>query len=292
MKALIPAAGLGTRFLPATKATPKEMLPVLNRPAIQYVVEEAVAAGASEAVIITSNNKPSIAAHFSPAPILTSFLVQKGKRSVAASVTTTGELPVNFVVQTEPRGLGHAVLCAAEATGGESFFVLLGDVLVPSDNLLVRMQEVSESHNGASVIAVFRVPHEQISRFGVIDGTLVGGNDKDGSAVWRVNALVEKPPVEEAPSDLAIFGRYLLTAKVMEILAHTSPGVGDEIQLTDALVELLQSEEMYAIEVSAAAGFDTGTVATWLETNIRLALRDPELAAVVTSVLPDLPGED
>ncbi|MDR2109157.1 MAG: NTP transferase domain-containing protein [Coriobacteriales bacterium] len=301
MKAIIPAAGLGTRFLPATKATPKEMLPVLNKPAIQYVVEEALTA-ADEVLIITNSDKPSIAAHFSPARELAEFLVKKEKPSLAAAVVAAGSLPVSFVEQTEPRGLGHAVLCAAEAVatgmgaGGSAdvapdpFFVLLGDVLVPGNDVLVRMAEVSKAHDGASVIAVFRVPHEQVSRFGVIDGTpaeggvvLAGapGTEVSVPAVWKINALVEKPSVDEAPSNLAIFGRYLLSPAVMEILAHTEPGAGGEIQLTDALSELLQSEEIFAIEVDADAGFDTGTIASWLETNIRLALSDPELAAVV-----------
>jgi UTP--glucose-1-phosphate uridylyltransferase len=281
MIALIPAAGLGTRFLPATKATPKEMLPVLNKPAIQYVVEEALAAGASEVIVVSNDDKPSIAQHFSPAPALASRLEGQGKGALAQAVEHAGSLPVGFVPQPEPRGLGHAVLCGREAAGQESFYVLLGDVLVPGNDVLRRLQGASEAHDGASVIAVFRVPEEDVSRFGVIDGTLVSGSEAAGTGVWRVNALVEKPPADEAPSNLAIFGRYLLTPKVMEILERTKPGAGGEIQLTDALAELLQSEAIYAVEVATEEGFDTGTVASWLETNIRLALRDPALASIV-----------
>jgi UTP--glucose-1-phosphate uridylyltransferase len=170
--------------------------------------------------------------------------------------------------------------------------VLLGDVLVPDNSILPQMLEISRAHDNASVIAVVRVPHEQVSRFGVIDGDKLSApantvcatesEGAGGSAVWRVNALVEKPPVDEAPSDLAIFGRYLLSPRIMQILAYTKPGAGGEIQLTDAMVELLQSEEMYALEIDPAAGFDTGTIATWLETNIRLAMRDPALASMIT----------
>ncbi|MDR3307569.1 MAG: UTP--glucose-1-phosphate uridylyltransferase [Coriobacteriales bacterium] len=279
MKAIIPAAGLGTRFLPVTKAQPKEMLPVLDRPAIQYVVEEALAAQASSVIIIANDDKHAIVEHFSPNEALEAYLADKNKPAFAAAVAHAGALPVSFVPQPQPLGLGHAVWCAAAAVGDEAFYVLLGDVLVPENNILPRMLEVSQAHGGASVIAVFAVPHEDTSRFGVIAGEDVG------SGVWRVTGLVEKPPVEEAPSDLAIFGRYLLTPAVMRILAHTAPGAGGEIQLTDALGELLASEEMYAVVIDAQDGFDTGTIATWLETNIRLALRDPALAPAVHAAM-------
>jgi UTP--glucose-1-phosphate uridylyltransferase len=279
MKAILPAAGLGTRFLPATKAVPKELLPVLARPAIQYVVEEALAADASEVVIVTNSSKQAIAEHFAPNEALVEHLSHKGKAAYAAAVAHAGGLPVSYAEQTEPLGLGHAIRCAAQAVGNEPFYVLLGDVLVPNNGILPRMLEVSRQQGGASVIAVMRVPHHEVSRFGVIDGVLIS------SGVWEVNALVEKPPVEEAPSDFDIFGRYLLTPAVMEILAHTAPGAGGEIQLTDALVELLASEKLFAIEVSPEEGFDTGTVASWLESNIRLALRDPVLAPVVRAAV-------
>jgi UTP--glucose-1-phosphate uridylyltransferase len=173
------------------------------------------------------------------------------------------------------------VLCAAELVQNDSFYVLLGDVLVPDNQLLLRMRQVSEQHDDASVIAVIAVPLEDVSRFGVIDGQLVSGNASDGSAVWQLNGLVEKPAVEDAPSNLAVFGRYLLTPKVMQLLAHTAPGAGGEIQLTDALAELLQTQPIYAIEVAPDEGFDCGTIANWLDTNIRLALRNPALAPTV-----------
>ncbi|MDR2491926.1 MAG: NTP transferase domain-containing protein [Coriobacteriales bacterium] len=281
MKAVIPAAGLGTRFLPATKAQPKEMLPVLERPALQYVVEEALAAGVSEVIVVSNDDKPSIREHFSPNVPLFEMLSNKGKTSFADAVAHAGGLPVSIVPQPEPLGLGHAVHCAADAVGAdEPFFVLLGDVLVPDNGVLVRMKEVSESHGGASVIAVLRVPREEVSRFGVIDGEPVAGG-----AVWRVRSLVEKPPCDEAPSELAVFGRYLLTPRVMELLVTTAPGAGGEIQLTDALLALLSEEELYAIEVAPDEGYDTGTLEAWLDTNIRLALRDPALAPVVRAAV-------
>ena len=288
MKAIIPAAGLGTRFLPITKAQPKEMIPVIDRPAIQYVVEEALAAKASEIVIVCNDDKPSIVEHFSPNPALENVLAKSGKPACAAAVAYAGSLPVSYVSQPEPLGLGHAVFCAGDSIAeelDEAFYVLLGDVLVPSNDILPRMKALSLAHEGASVIAVFRVLPSEVSRFGVIDGELIAGDRDDGSGIWRVRALVEKPPVEKAPSNLAIFGRYLLTPKVMELLASTKPGAGGEIQLTDALVALLETEELYAVEVDVSKGFDTGTIETWLETNVRLALRQPELAAVVMAAI-------
>ena len=264
MKALIPAAGLGSRFLPATKAQPKEMLLVVDRPVIQYVVEEGLASAADEVVIINSRDKKSIEEHFTPNPELEAELRSRGKDKYADKVAHAGNLNVSYVYQDEPLGLGHAVHCAAEKTGNESFFVLLGDVIVPDNQMLIKMKEVSDAHNGASVIAVLPVAEDQVDRFGVIDGQQVS------EGVWKVNSLVEKPAVEDAPSNLAVFGRYLLTPRVMELLADAKPGAGNEIQLTDALDALLKEEEMYALVIDPEDGFDTGTVESWLDTNNRL----------------------
>jgi UTP--glucose-1-phosphate uridylyltransferase len=295
MKAIIPAAGLGTRFLPATKAQPKEMLPILAKPTIQYVVEEALAAGVDEVLVVSNAQKRCIEAHFSPDESLAALLEATGKSAYAEKVRRAGALPVSFVEQPRPLGLGHAIHCAADAVrgseasdrdfandpvdraaaDGESFLVLLGDVLVPDNGLLPRMLEVSREHGGASVIAVFPVPHEQVSRFGIVAGEALS------STVWRITDMVEKPPRESAPSNLAIFGRYLLTPLVMELLAHTAPGAGGEIQLTDALIELLKYEKVYALVVDPDEGFDVGTIENWLTTNLRLAQRDPTLAAAV-----------
>ena len=261
MKALIPAAGLGTRFLPATNAQPKEMLLVVDRPAIQYVVEEGLASAADEVVIINSRTKKIIEDHFAPDPELVALLRAHGKDDYADKVEHAGNLNVSYVYQEEALGLGHAVRCAAEKTGDEPFYVLLGDVLVPDNNMLPRMQEISDEHEGASVIAVMPVPQEKVDRFGVIAGVEVTAD------VWKVDSLVEKPAPEEAPSNLAVFGRYLLSPRVMELLADIEPGVGGEIQLTDALDAVLKEEEMYALVIDPSDGFDTGTIETWLETN-------------------------
>lgn len=261
MKALIPAAGLGTRFLPATKAQPKEMLLVVDRPVIQYVVEEGLASAADEVVIINSHSKKAIEDHFTPDPELVAMLRARGKDAYADEVERVGNMNVSYVYQEEALGLGHAIHCAAEKTGDEPFYVLLGDVIVPDNKMLPRMQEVSDAHGGASVIAVMPVPDDQVHRFGIIAGSEVSEN------VWKVDSLVEKPALEEAPSNLAVFGRYLLSPRVMELLATVKPGVGGEIQLTDALDEVLKEEEMYALVIDPSDGFDTGTVASWLETN-------------------------
>lgn len=261
MKALIPAAGLGTRFLPATKAQPKEMLLVVDRPVIQYVVEEGLASAADEVVIINSHSKKAIENHFTPDPELVATLRARGKDAYADEVERVGNMNVSYVYQEEALGLGHAIHCAAEKTGDEPFYVLLGDVIVPDNKMLPRMQEVSDAHGGASVIAVMPVPDDQVHRFGIIAGSEVSEN------VWKVDSLVEKPALEDAPSNLAVFGRYLLSPRVMELLATVKPGVGGEIQLTDALDEVLKEEEMYALVIDPSDGFDTGTVASWLETN-------------------------
>lgn len=261
MKALIPAAGMGTRFLPATKAQPKEMLLVVDRPAIQYVVEEGLASSADEVVIINSREKKVIEEHFSPAPELVSTLRERGKDDYADLVEYVGNLNVSYVYQDEPLGLGHAVYCAREKVGSEPFFVLLGDVLVPDNKMLPRMNQISEEHGGASVIAVMPVPEDEVSRFGIIAGSAISDD------VWKVDSLVEKPQRENAPSSLAVFGRYLLSPRVMELLANVEPGAGGEIQLTDALDAVLQEEEMYALIIDPSDGFDTGTVESWLETN-------------------------
>ena len=261
MKAIIPAAGLGTRFLPATKAVPKEMLLVVDKPAIQYVVEEGLASAADEVVIVNSREKHAIEEHFSPNPDLVRLLRARGKDAYADAVEYVGNLNVTYVYQDAALGLGHAVLCAAEEAGDEPFYVLLGDVLVPNNKMLPAMQAVSDAHGGASVIAVMPVSDEEVSRFGIIAGEEVE------PIVWKVDSLVEKPALEDAPTNLAVFGRYLLTPRVMRLLAHVKPGVGGEIQLTDALEELLEEEEMYALVVDPKDGFDTGTVSSWLETN-------------------------
>lgn len=282
MKAVIPAAGLGSRFLPATKAQPKEMLPVCGKPAIQYIVEEALEAGVDEVIVVNSRDKKSIEDQFTPNDALVSHLRGVGKHSYADAVEHAGSLPVSFVYQDEPLGLGHAVHVAAPQTGDDMFFVMLGDVLVPDNTMCQRMREVSEAHGNASVIAVVPVPDEEISRYGIIAGEDLG----DG--VWKVTEMVEKPALEDAPSNLASFGRYLLTPTVMELLATTAPGAGGEIQLTDALGALLEREDMYALVIDPADGYDTGTVHSWIAANVAQAMKDPETAAYLKQAVGGL----
>lgn len=260
MKALIPAAGLGTRFLPGTKAVPKELLLVGNKPVIQYIVEEGLAAEADEVVIINSKEKTAIEDHFKSNPQLVEHLKSKGKNALAASVEEVGKLPVSYVYQDEALGLGHAIHCAHAKVGDERFYVLLGDVLVPNNKMLKAMKKISDEHQGASVIAVVPVEQEEISRFGIIAG------EECSSKVWKVSSMVEKPSLEDAPSNLAVFGRYLLSPRVMDLLREVKPGAGGEIQLTDALDALLQEEEMYAYVMDPQEGYDAGTPETWLAT--------------------------
>lgn len=285
MKAIIPAAGLGTRFLPATKAQPKEMLPIVDKPVIQYVVEEAVAAGCEDVLIVTGRGKRAIEDHFDRSVELENLLERSGSVKKLREIRLVSDLAnVFYVRQKSPRGLGHAVCTGASFTTGEPFMVLLGDVLVPKNDCLPKLLDVYNRHK-ASVIAVTPVERDMVSRYGVIAGHEV----EEG--VWKLTDLVEKPPVNEAPSNLAIFGRYLLTPKVMEILPDLQPGRGNEIQLTDALRELLRSEEIYAV-VGEHPGFDTGNILAWLEANIVLTLESEEYGAKMRDALERLLGTE
>ena len=281
MKSIIPAAGLGTRFLPATKCSPKELLPVLNKPVIQYVVEEALEPeGVDGVVIVNSHEKPQIEQYFAEDAAYESMLRSKGKDDLADALHEAGALPVSFVYQDDPKGLGHAVYCAKSAMDGDPFFVLLGDYFVPDRQMCVNMAKISAAHNNASVIAVAPVPADQVSRYGIIAGECVGSLDgvdaqgEEEGAVWKVTGLVEKPSPEEAPSHLFIVGRYLLSPRIMDLLATQGTGAGGEIQLTDAMERLLEEEEMYALVVDPDQGCDTGTPAAWAATNARMALSD------------------
>ncbi len=285
MKAIIPAAGLGTRFLPVTKSQPKEMLPVVDKPCIQYVVEEAVSAGAEDILIVTGRGKRALEDHFDRSVELETELQANGKLDELEMVKRISEIAeVFYVRQKQPRGLGHAVSCGAPFTDGEPFYVLLGDMLVPDNSVLPKLREVHE-RTGASVIAVVPVPDEFVSRYGVIGGEEVAPGE------WRVSELVEKPPAHEAPSNLAIFGRYLLTPRLMELLPQVAPGRGNEIQLTDALVALIETEELYAVVVEPDEGFDTGNVLSWLEANVTIALERPEYGSKLRERLHALLAE-
>ena len=287
MKSVIPAAGLGTRFLPATKVTPKEMLPVLDRPVIQYVVEEALGpACVDECLIVSSPSKPQIAAHFTRDPAREGLLRRRGKGACVDAVAEAGSLPVRLCYQSEPLGLGHAVRCASFATGAEPFFVLLGDYVVPSRSMLPAMKEVSDDHGGCSVVAVAPCAADEVSRYGVVAGECVSGVGPEApGAVWRVSGMVEKPDPAEAPSRLFMVGRYLLTPRVMGLLADRPAGAGGEVQLTDAMVRLLAEEELYALVVDPSLGYDTGTPAGWIAANARLAAEDPGMSTAFAEAM-------
>ena len=286
MKAIIPAAGLGTRFLPSTKCTPKEMLPVLDKPVIQYVVEEALEPEeVDDVIVVTSPNKPELLSYFQPDTALEQLLAARGKDAYAHAVAEAGGLPVDFRFQHKPNGLGHAIRSAADAVAGESFLVLLGDYVVPARDICTKMLEVSRDHGGASVIAVAPCSPDEVSRYGVIAGERIGAlagaeeaGDCDPGAVWRVSGLVEKPAPEDAPSNLYIVGRYLLSAHIMDLLATQEPGKGGEIQLASALARSLDREAMYAVVIDPLAGCDTGTPSGWIATNALMAASDPRFA--------------
>jgi UTP--glucose-1-phosphate uridylyltransferase len=269
-KAVIPAAGLGTRFLPATKAVPKEMLPVVDTPAIQFVVEEAVAAGLTDVLMVTGRSKRALEDHFDRVWELEATLEAKGDTDKLRKVQESTHLgDVHYVRQGDPKGLGHAVLVAAEHVGNEPFAVLLGDDLIdPRDPLLRQMVEVQQ-REGGSVVALMEVPHDQISLYGC--AAVTGDGD-----VVKINALVEKPPADEAPSDLAIIGRYVLSPTVFSVLRETPPGRGGEIQLTDALQTLIAMEPVHGV-VFRGRRYDTGDRLDYLKTVVRLASEREDL---------------
>jgi UTP--glucose-1-phosphate uridylyltransferase len=275
-KAVIPAAGLGTRFLPATKAMPKEMLPVVDRPAIQYVVQEAVDAGLQDVLMITGRSKRALEDHFDRVPALEHQLEESGKSELLREVEHASELgEIHYLRQADPKGLGHAVLRAKIHVGDEPFAVLLGDDLIDArDDLLTQMIAVQE-RTGGSVVALMEVPREQIKAYGCADITPVDGED-----YVRVHGLVEKPAPEEAPSNLAIIGRYVLHPDVFEVLENTAPGRGGEIQLTDALQTLARREGegggVYGV-VFKGRRYDTGDKLSYLKANIILAAERDDL---------------
>jgi UTP--glucose-1-phosphate uridylyltransferase len=282
-KAVIPAAGLGTRFLPATKAVPKEMLPIVDIPAIQFVVEEAVRAGLIDVLMITGRSKRALEDHFDRVIELELMLEAKGDTAKLAAVRASTDMAdVHFVRQGDPKGLGHAVLMAAGHVGDEPFAVLLGDDLIDVRDPLLEQMVAVQAEKGGSVIALMEVPHDQISMYGC---AAVNG---DGDVV-QITALVEKPPVDEAPSDLAIIGRYVLSPTVFEVLRNTAPGRGGEIQLTDALQTLIASEPMHGV-VFRGRRYDTGDRLDYLKTVVKLASeRDdlgPDLLAWLREWLP------
>jgi UTP--glucose-1-phosphate uridylyltransferase len=271
-KAVFPAAGLGTRFLPATKAQPKEMLPLVDKPSIQYVVEEAVASGLEEIILVTGRNKRAIEDHFDAAFELEYYLQDRGKLDELAQIKTISEMAsVCYVRQKEPLGLGHAILCAKPLVGDEPFGVLLGDdIIVARVPCMRQLLDVFERY-GDPVLAVLRVPREEIGRYGVIVARPLGSN------IYEVQDLVEKPDPREAPSDLAIVGRYVLTPDLFPILADTAPDSLGEIQLTNSLRTLRGRRPIYAVEFEGKR-HDTGEKLGFLKATVELALARPDLA--------------
>jgi UTP--glucose-1-phosphate uridylyltransferase len=272
-KAVFPAAGLGTRFLPATKAQPKEMLPLVDKPMIQYVVEEAVASGLSEVIIVTGRGKRAIEDHFDAAFELEYYLNDRGKTEELAQIKTISELAsVSYVRQKEPLGLGHAILCARSLVGDEPFAVFLGDDIIggaPSP-CMRQLLDAAERYQ-APVLAVERVPRARIAQYGVIAARQVEGR------VHEILDLVEKPKPQDAPSDLAIIGRYVLPPEIFEILAETRADARGEIQLTDALRGLRARRPMYAVEFEGRR-YDTGDKLGFLKATVEFALARPDLA--------------
>jgi UTP--glucose-1-phosphate uridylyltransferase len=267
MKAVIPAAGLGTRFLPATKAQPKEMLPVYDKPTIQYVIEEAVESGVDDILIITGKGKRSIEDHFDRAFELEYILQEKGKFEYLEEVKEITDLAdIHFIRQKKQKGLGDAIHWAKKHVGAEPFVVMLGDTITKAEVPCTKQLIDLYVKYGKSAIAVEPVPDEKVERYGIIDGTEVEKN------VYKINRLVEKPALKDAPSNLAIMGRYVLTPDIFEHIENTEPGVGGEIQLTDALSQL---DSIYG-QVFTGESYDIGNRIDWLKTSLKFAMNDPE----------------
>lgn len=270
-KAVIPAAGLGTRFLPATKALAKEMLPIIDKPTIQYIVEEAKKSGIEDILIVTGKGKRPIEDHFDSVPELEQNLKEKGKHDLLKLVEQTTDINIYFIRQSHPRGLGDAVLTAKDFVGNEPFVVMLGDDIMEDKVPLTQrlMQRYEQTH--ASTLAVMKVPHEEVNKYGVIDP---GTQSEPG--LYDVKQFVEKPDVEKAPSDLAIIGRYLLTPEIFDMLETQKPGAGNEIQLTDAIDRLNQIQRVFAHEFKGDR-FDVGYKFGYLKTSIEFGLKHPEV---------------
>jgi UTP--glucose-1-phosphate uridylyltransferase len=276
-KAVFPAAGWGTRFLPATKAQPKEMLPLVDKPIIQYAVEEAVAAGIEQVIIVTSSQKRAIEDHFDLNYELEHLLEEKGEIEKLRQVRHISDLAqVAYVRQKEQLGLGHAVLMAKDLIGHEPFAVILPDDVVVSDRPCIGQLIHAYQQYHASVVAVMEVPVEETGRYGVIGGEPVE-DELDGGRTYRVTSIVEKPRPEDAPSNLAVIGRYVLTPKVFDKLEQTQRGAGGEIQLTDAIQALMEEQGVYG-HAFEGKRYDAGTTMGWLQASVELALTRPDIA--------------
>ncbi|MGI5850582.1 MAG: UTP--glucose-1-phosphate uridylyltransferase GalU [Clostridiales bacterium] len=285
-KAIIPAAGLGTRFLPATKAQPKEMLPIVDKPTIQYIIEEAIDSGIESIIIVTGRNKRSIEDHFDRSLELELALKKSKNEDMLKLVDDISNMvDIHYIRQKEPKGLGHAINCASAFIGNEPFAVLLGDDIVHSNvPCLKQLIEVYEKHK-ATIIGCQFVDHNQVDKYGIVDGISV---EKD---LYKVKHLVEKPRIEEAPSNLAILGRYIISPNIFKHLEETQPGAGGEIQLTDALRTLAMEEDMYAFNFQGKR-YDVGNKLGYLQATMEFALRNPELRDDFKAYIQDLIDTD
>ncbi|NNU77914.1 UTP--glucose-1-phosphate uridylyltransferase GalU [Clostridium estertheticum] len=285
-KAIIPAAGLGTRFLPATKAQPKEMLPIVDKPTIQYIIEEAVAAGIEEILIITGRNKRAIEDHFDKSVELEYQLQKNGKDEVLKMVQNISNLAnIYYIRQKEPKGLGHAISCAKTFVGNEPFAVMLGDDVVDSEVPCLKQLIDCYSKYETSIIGVQEVPESEVSKYGIVDGISV--EDR----VYKVKDVIEKPKASEAPSNIAILGRYIITPRIFDILENTKPGKGGEIQLTDALKTLISEEDMYAYNFEGRR-YDVGDKEGFLEATVEYALKRDDLKETFMKYLLTIKDND
>ena len=269
-KAIIPAAGLGTRFLPATKAMPKEMLPIVDKPTIQYIVEEAIASGIEDILIVTGKGKRAIEDHFDNSFELEQLLESKGKLDVLDEVKKSSNVEIHYIRQKEPKGLGHAVWCARKFIGDEPFAVLLGDDIVDAETPGLKQLMNEYDKLGRSVIGVQTVEENETHRYGIVDPAVQDGRR------YQVNQFVEKPAPGTAPSNLAIMGRYILTPEIFEILEKQETGAGGEIQLTDAIQTLNEKQFVYAYDFEGTR-YDVGEKLGFIQTTIEMALKRPEL---------------
>ncbi|WP_054026164.1 UTP--glucose-1-phosphate uridylyltransferase GalU [Bacillus sp. FJAT-28004] len=270
-KAIIPAAGLGTRFLPATKAMPKEMLPIVDKPTIQYIVEEAIESGIEDIIIVTGKGKRAIEDHFDNSFELEQNLFEKGKFELLNEVQKSSKMvDIHYIRQKEARGLGHAIWCARKFIGNEPFAVLLGDDIVQADKPCLRQMIEQYDRYKSSIIGVQTVSKDEVSRYGIVDGNLV--QDR----LYSVSHLVEKPKLEVAPSNIAIMGRYILSPSIFNILENQSPGSGGEIQLTDAIAHLNRFEAVYAYDFEGTR-YDVGEKLGFIKTQLEFALQREDL---------------
>lgn len=280
-KAIIPAAGLGSRFLPATKAQPKEMLPVVDKPTLQYIIEEAVNSGIEEILIITGRNKSSIEDHFDKSVELELELEKSGKTELLKLVQDISNMVnIHYIRQKEPKGLGHAVSCAKSFIGDEPFAILLGDDIVDAKTPCLKQLIDAYDEHGAAILGVKEVEDTEVDKYGIVEGL------KKADNLYEVSDLVEKPEVGKAPSNVAILGRYIITPRIFEILQNTDPGKNGEIQLTDALRTLLKEEKMYAY-VFEGKRYDIGDKAGFIEATIDFALQREDLRDKVLAILKD-----